>query len=82
MRGDVGWKKVEVGAVRTMVSPKARKRPTWVGDMVICSSGAHERSHHFRFNFSTSLHILNFVLRSHKSPKFPFSRMQTRGSSI
>lgn len=27
--------------VRTMVSPKARKRPVWVGDMAICASGAH-----------------------------------------
>jgi hypothetical protein len=29
-----------------MVSPKARKRPVWVGDMAICASGAHRSSHH------------------------------------
>jgi hypothetical protein len=36
-RGVVEWRK-KVEWMRTTVSPKARKRPTWVGDMVICAS--------------------------------------------
>lgn len=40
--GREGWDgrsvEVELRWVRTMVSPKARKRPTWVGDMAICAS--------------------------------------------
>lgn len=60
--------------VRTMVSPKARKRPTWVGDMVTCASGAHERCHRLILWLSTSLHILIFMFYSHNSLEFPFSR--------
>lgn len=63
-RVDVGWKKVEVGAVRTMVSLKARKRPTWVGDMVICAPGVHDRSHYGLVYFYLHSHqFISFFLR-------------------
>jgi hypothetical protein len=45
-----------------MVSPKARKRPAWVGDMAICASGAHRSSHHIPWNF---LALGETIVRTH-----------------